>query len=164
MQKLKNKAFMLLVIIRHAEAASSAISDELRPLTAQGQADASSLGQLLARARLELAHIEHSPLLRAQQTAKSIADSFSGASLEQNSLLAPGPDIYDLEASIRHAGHSSMALVFHAPDVSLLASSLLHMSSSSLAFSPGTAMGLKIQGQSCHLLWQIHPLLYRSFL
>ena len=65
---------MLILIIRHAEADVSSISDEKRTLSARGRKDAESLGQLIDSAGIQPDLIEHSPLLRAQQTAAIIAN------------------------------------------------------------------------------------------
>src|SRR6202008_5044885 len=65
---------MNLYLLRHAEAEEEAASDGERQLTERGREQARTVGRFCARNDLYPEKIITSPLARAQQTAKIVAD------------------------------------------------------------------------------------------
>ena len=62
--------------MRHGDAEPSAVSDEVRPLSARGRSEVQEVGRTLV-ARLGIDRIVASPLLRAQETASLITSFYS---------------------------------------------------------------------------------------
>ena len=112
---------VLVYLCRHAQAAAGD-PDELRPLTAEGKADARRLGERLAAGEAPPAVVVSSPLLRARQTAEAIAQA-SGAELRVDARLAPGATAADLRAAVGD-GDLPVATVGHQPDCSEIAVAL----------------------------------------
>jgi phosphohistidine phosphatase len=111
---------MRLVIVRHAEAAAGH-PDELRPLTADGRAQARRLGADLREAGLAPDAVVCSPLLRARQTA---AELLLGEPVVDD-RLAPGatPDAVR-EVAVEHGDGGAVVLVGHQPDCGRAAAEL----------------------------------------
>ena len=65
-----------LLIMRHGDAEPSAVSDEVRPLSARGRSEVQEVGRALV-AHLGIDRIVASPLVRAQETASLVAACFS---------------------------------------------------------------------------------------
>ena len=70
---------MNLYLLRHAEAEEEAASDGERKLTERGREQARTIGRFCARNDLYPEKIITSPLVRAQQTAKIVADELKVA-------------------------------------------------------------------------------------
>jgi len=103
---------MRVVIVRHAEAAPGT-PDELRPLTPDGRAHARTLGAELRAAGLVPDAVVASPLLRARETAASLAFG----DVEIDDRLAPGASPEDVRAVAEEHG-GTVVLVGHQPDCS----------------------------------------------
>jgi phosphohistidine phosphatase len=101
---------MRLVIVRHAEAAPGS-PDELRPLTADGRAQARRLGEELREQSLEPSAVVSSPLLRARETAAALA--LGEPTVDER--LAPGATPDDLRAVAEEHG-GTVVVVGHQPD------------------------------------------------
>ena len=106
---------MLVFLCRHAQAAPGE-PDELRPLTAEGEAQAARLGARLASDGRAPAVVVSSPLLRARQTAAFVARE-TGAELRVDARLAPGAGLAELRAVVSEVGVPT-ATVGHQPDCS----------------------------------------------
>lgn len=119
---------MRLFLVRHAHA-EPGDPDELRPLSERGRDEARALADLLAPA--EPALVLASPLLRARETAASIAKA-SGAELRVDERLAPGAVASDVLEAIEGAG-GTVVTVGHQPDCSEIAFAL---GAGSIAFPP----------------------------
>lgn len=119
---------MQLLVIRHAVAqereafASSGLPDELRPLTTEGVARmrraVRGLRQLVAR----LDRLASSPLVRAHETARIVADGYGVSAVELEDAFAP--DVA-LEAALGWAAEmyaaqrsGTVAMVGHEPHLS----------------------------------------------
>lgn len=105
-----------------AEAAAAGLSEEARPLTIDG-------GQRLARATAMLPGVEPqlqavlaSPLERALQSARLLAQAY-GIAVTRAELLRPGTPPATLDAGLeRFAGSPApVVLVGHEPDLGLIA-------------------------------------------
>jgi phosphohistidine phosphatase len=112
---------VLLVILRHAEAASGE-PDELRPLTAAGRDTARVLGQRLADEGLVPDAVLTSPLLRARETAQELARP-AGLEAEPDERLAPGATAETVRAAAAERGET-VIVVGHQPDCSRVAAAL----------------------------------------
>ena len=116
---------MDLYLMQHGEATAEA-DDPARPLTDVGRA---TVAQVAARARTAGVRIDtcvHSGKLRAEQTARVLADAVAGGRIEPRDGLAPN----DLVAPVvqwlgERTEDSSIALVGHLPFLDRLASSLV---------------------------------------
>lgn len=110
---------MLLYVIRHAEAVDPAecATDEERPLTKKGHAQAKRLAAMLHQQDVRLSVVLSSPLVRAWETAEGvIAGLKPKPSLVECAVLAPGGDSSELAAWLeRQPGDT--ALVGHNPDL-----------------------------------------------
>jgi phosphohistidine phosphatase len=120
---------MRVILVRHAEAAPGE-PDELRPLTADGRAAARALGVELAAAEPDA--VVSSPLLRAWETARSIADA-AGLTADTDERLAPGAVADDLRAVVADRGETVIA-VGHQPDFGVM---VLELTGRAVAFPPG---------------------------
>jgi phosphohistidine phosphatase len=112
---------MQLLLVRHAEAASGT-PDDLRPLTAEGRAQATSLGERLRSEGIEPAVILTSPLLRARQTGELLARELGG-SVAVDERLAPGATPERVTEAASERGGTVIA-VAHQPDCSQIAAAL----------------------------------------
>ena len=130
---------VLLVIVRHAEAASGE-PDELRPLTAAGRDTARVLGQRLADEGLVPDAVLTSPLLRARETAQEIARP-AGLEPEPDERLAPGATADGVRAAAEERGET-VIVVGHKPDCSRVAAAL--GGGEEPAFPPGGMVSLEL--------------------
>ncbi|TVQ62226.1 MAG: phosphohistidine phosphatase SixA [Phycisphaerales bacterium] len=120
---------MQLFIVRHGKAARHSDSgrDADRELTDRGHRQAAYLGDRLLVSDVRPGVIVASPLTRAQQTARPIAELL-GLELRTDERLATGSTaglMIDLIAELHDAGEAAGAIVGHNPDLSLLAARLL---------------------------------------
>lgn len=118
---------MLLLLLRHADAAPQASSDAARALTPKGVAQAKQVGKFCRWNNLEPEIILTSPLARAEQTARLVAEGLDTPKIVTVSpFLASGmqPEtaIQELKACREL---ESVMLVGHEPDLGMLASRLL---------------------------------------
>ena len=109
---------MRIYLCRHAHAEPGE-PDELRPLSAEGRAQAEALGDELASQPEPPRLVLSSPLLRARQTAAAIGRRVA-APVETDVRLAPGASVAGLAAAT--AGRKGpVAAVGHQPDCSEIA-------------------------------------------
>lgn len=113
---------MNLYIVRHAAALppdgdSGSASDTERPLSPRGRERFTGVVRALDRIGVRLARVEHSPLVRAVQTAELLAPLSDGPRTANPALAEPPDD--RLLASLAGA-HDGTALVGHDPHVSEL--------------------------------------------
>lgn len=112
---------MRVYLCRHAHA-DPGEPDELRTLSALGQQQADALGARLAGEDEPPVLVLSSPLLRALQTARTLAGA-AGAELHTDERLAPGATPELLLAAL--AGNQGpVAAVGHQPDCSEIAIAL----------------------------------------
>ncbi|HYM82532.1 MAG TPA: histidine phosphatase family protein [Candidatus Dormibacteraeota bacterium] len=117
-----------LHLLRHAHAGDPTKwrgPDAERPLSAKGIAQAERLGELLARAGFRPDLIVTSPKVRAEQTARIVAEAL-GLTVSVDERLASGFAIDELEALLEGAGRpAAPVLVGHDPDFSELLGDLI---------------------------------------
>ena len=117
---------MDLYLIRHADAQMlgerGITSDEERPLSEDGEAQARALSLMLQQRAGHIDAIFTSPLRRARQTGELIVHDWHGAPELQNcDHLAMGGRRRSLAKFLRQCGGNSVALIGHQPDLSELA-------------------------------------------
>jgi phosphohistidine phosphatase len=110
---------MVAYFLRHADAEPKVTSDNERKLTPKGLGQAEKAGKFLARCGLVPNIILTSPVVRARQTAKIVAEKLGGAEVSEVDWLAGGmtPEtcLMELKAWQEKA---SVLLVGHEPDFS----------------------------------------------
>ncbi len=112
---------MLLFLVRHAHS-DPGEPDELRPLSTRGRGEAQALAERLAAHSTPPRLVLTSPLLRACETAETIATA-TAAELRVDERLAPGASAEQLQDSVD--GESGpVAAVCHQPDCSEIALAL----------------------------------------
>lgn len=116
---------MQLLLLRHADALSSAPSDDLRPLSDKGRQQAQRVARFCKHNDLRPDVILSSPFLRAEETARIVAEELGGE-LVLSSFLAsgmlPSAAMEELRAVARF---DCVMLVGHEPDLGELAGALL---------------------------------------
>jgi phosphohistidine phosphatase len=118
---------MNLYLLRHAEAEAEAASDDERQLTERGREQARTIGRFCARNDLYPGKILTSPMVRAKQTAKIVADELK---ISERIQVCPFAAVgMTAEAALgelkRFEEHSSVLLVGHEPDLSEFVAALL---------------------------------------
>ncbi|HEV8073410.1 MAG TPA: histidine phosphatase family protein [Opitutaceae bacterium] len=160
---------MELYLIRHAHA-TAAGEDSLRPLSDRGREECARLVAFFQRnGALRPAQLWHSPLVRALETARLLAD---GLKLDHALVETPGLLPEDDPAQIAdRIGKSDtidrLAIVGHEPHLSALATLLVRgkdhpaafdlKKGAVLAFAPAGGTHKKTGRPRWHLLWHIEP-------
>lgn len=109
---------MLLFLVRHAHA-DQGEPDELRALSERGRTEAKALAKQLAAHNAGPDLVLTSPLLRARETAKAIADK-AGIDVRVDERLAPGTTVELLREAVQ-GEEGPIAVVGHQPDLSEVA-------------------------------------------
>lgn len=131
---------MLLFLVRHAHS-DPGDPDDLRPLSARGREESRALAERLAAHPAPPRLVVSSPLLRARETAETIAATAS-AELRIDDRLAPGTSADDLLDVVREA-EAAVVVVCHQPDCSEIA---LELTGSDPGFSPGGMAEINLDG------------------
>lgn len=117
---------MKIYILRHGEAEKYAATDFDRELTEQGEADSKNIGAFCVRAKIYFTHIFVSPLTRAKQTARLVAEQLPQAPIEETEFLTPNTDPKNLFNLLRSFTNESRILcVTHEPFASTCISALI---------------------------------------
>ena len=118
---------MELYLLRHAHAGDPAKwdgDDADRPLSAKGRGQAERLGRFLAGIEFEPDAIVSSPKLRAEQTARIVADAL-GRKVVSSERLASGFEVDGLRLLVEETGSPERLMVVgHDPDFSELVADL----------------------------------------
>ncbi len=160
---------MKLIVIRHGDAmdreefARTGASDDLRPLTADGEAELRRVATGLRGEVRTLSTLATSPLVRARQTAVIIADAFGMRAPEITDCLVPGAPMEEFEKwASAHAGDAVVAIVGHEPHLSTLVTWLLTgKAESRVRLKKAGACGIEFEGaprrDSGKLSWLLTP-------
>ncbi|MGA9116925.1 MAG: histidine phosphatase family protein [Bacteroidota bacterium] len=156
---------MIFYLIRHASAerVGGAVStDADRPLSAQGEREARLAGRLMRRLDPSLGAVLTSPLRRAVQTARMVAEAMPRpVPVRESGNLSPGfkPALLLQEVQALGPGFSA-ALVGHQPDLGLLLTLLAGEGDAvHAAFPPGTVAALALEGEGTGLRGELRWLL-----
>ena len=112
---------MQLYLVRHADA-TPGDPDELRPLSDEGREQARELGERMRDDGVVPDVVLTSPLLRARETADTLARA-TGATSEADERLAPGATAETLREAISGRGEH-VVVVGHQPDCGRIAATL----------------------------------------
>lgn len=119
---------MQIYFMRHGKAGDKTQwtgPDEQRPLTDEGCEEMRVVAHGLRRLDLKLDAVLSSPLVRARQTADSVAEAL-GLPVTEAPELAPGCDLDRLAAALRSQRSTGAILVVgHEPDFSTLVGQLI---------------------------------------
>ena len=120
---------MLLYLLRHADANTEADTDDARPLSEKGVAQARKMGRFCETHGVDIALVLSSPVRRAHETAVIFAKQLK-AEIEVVPWLACGARPEAVERELRkYRDYESIALVGHEPDFSGIAAHLLGLPS-----------------------------------
>ncbi len=116
---------MNLYFLRHGEADWPGWNkpDDERPLTKRGKKEMTRIAQFFERLDLQLDQIVTSPLPRAEQTARIVAESL-GLKAPEDELLQPGFGDRELKQLLKKYPVENLMIVGHEPDFSAVISSL----------------------------------------
>jgi phosphohistidine phosphatase len=115
-----------IFITRHGEAGYSGTSDAERPLTDKGIAASKMTGQFCKKIDVAFTEVYSSPMVRAQETAKQIVESFPGVTIHATEYLTPESDPKNIFEEIKHHTRDSQILfVTHEPFASMCISILI---------------------------------------
>jgi phosphohistidine phosphatase len=150
---------MKLYLVQHGEACTKEVNPE-RPLTDQGKADIDRLATFLNQAGVKVERVIHSGKLRAQQTAKQLAQAIAPeVELEVSGLINPNdnPKAFDWQSE---SWDRDTLIVGHLPFMAKLVSHLLIDDENRLitAYQPGSIVCLEhIKAAEWHINWMIRP-------
>lgn len=137
---------MHLLLLRHADAISSARTDDLRPLSDKGRQQARRVAHFCKDRKLMPDLILSSPFLRTEETAQIVAKELE-CEMVLSAFLASGmmptAALEELRAYMRF---NCVLLVGHEPDLSSLASTLLGSANgSAIRMRKATLAGMTIE-------------------
>jgi len=158
---------MHLYLVRHAAAvlpqANGGLSDEARPLTAEGRAQAASLGRAFQQRAVPVDRVLTSPLVRARETAELLAAGLGNPDIlvELCPELAPGGSAKRLAKMLRKLHAQHVVLVGHMPELRQQTAWLIGGKKASIDFAKGGAACVVCdapprQGAGT-LLWMVTP-------
>lgn len=150
---------MNVFIMRHGEAQSSADTDAQRELTAQGKDDIAQMATDYAAALKTVDVIWSSPYVRAQQTAKIMADHLDKSVITQP-FLPPNGNPIDSLAALESHRTETVLIVSHQPLVGILVDSMAGLEPGRYRMGTGALASLKTQVYAngcCDLEWLHQP-------
>ena len=149
---------MELFIVRHGEAGAAA-TDAARELTAQGIREVQEVA-LCARERgVKIAEIRHSGRIRAEQTARLLADTLDPVGgLISTPGLHPDDPVEPVAQSL-FGERSSLMLVGHLPFVGRMCGLLIQGDEerAPVSFPTATLACLSGEDDRWDLSWVVHP-------
>ncbi len=146
---------MRVYIVRHGQAAAAA-SDSARPLSPEGRAEVTRLGDYLAREGIRVSAVWHSSKVRARETAQLLADTGRlGGPLEARAGLRPDDDVSDVAVALE-ASDADVCIVGHMPHISILVYTLA--AGAAVRFDTATMACLeRIAPRAWRVLWHVSP-------
>ena len=149
---------MKLYLVRHGESKPEQ-EDPSKPLTEKGRQDIRHLGRTLKNMNILVPRVFHSGKLRAEETAKLIADSLeTPVAVEQAAGLAPNDDITPtLDWVI--AEEEDLMIVGHLPFMARLLEALVETSDPEElpVFDSGNLVGVERIGERWQIFRHIGP-------
>ena len=160
---------MELYVVRHGIAEFSSLDkpDEDRALTPKGRKRTREVARGLRAIGCRPKLIATSPLVRAEQTARILADVLKPkAGMDVLDFLAPGAAARDVARWLRGCEEESAMIVGHAPDVSRIAGGLLTRGRIDIPFKKAAVCGVAFEDSPTlaagSLLWMLPPNLLRA--
>lgn len=160
---------MDIYFLRHASAGDSTLNptrDDVRPLDKLGIEQSHNVGLALAAMRIGFDAILCSPLLRAQQTAKIVAEEIGHKQkMVTEPALEPGGSFEQfLDILDRHAGRHSILVVGHNPSMTEFLNKLLMGENALDAIEVKKASLAKVEkdGNGAMLKWCLPPKVLRA--
>ena len=135
---------MKLYLLRHADAATEAATDDERTLSTKGVKQSKCVAGFCRQQGVAPVLILTSPLPRARQTAKPVADKL-GIDIETAPWLACGSEPAQILRQL--AGRKevpSLMLVGHEPDFSLLVAALIGAENEAVRVRKATLLLLEV--------------------
>lgn len=150
---------MHIFLVRHAHA-DDGERDAIRPLSRKGHRQIRAISRFLSEHdAFEVEEIWHSPLRRAQETAKLLAGRLRlTAQLREKAGLKPQDDPHSISRRLRQLA-GPVAIVGHDPHLSALASLLVAGSAvpSHFVLKKCAVLRLDRSGNAWSVRWQISP-------
>ncbi len=149
---------MKIYLVRHGEALSSE-ADPQRPLSPKGKTEVQRLAEFLARSKLPVPQIIHSPKLRAQQTAEILATALNAQITLSPSILDSEAEVYPVMSMLPSLSSDTM-LVGHLPMMAKLVSALVVHDENFFPitnYSPGTVVCLEDYEGRWIINWVLPP-------
>ncbi|MCX7846984.1 MAG: phosphohistidine phosphatase SixA [bacterium] len=157
------KRTVIVYLVRHADALAQE-PDHSRPLSPKGEESARRVAEWLARCSLDVPQrVYHSGLLRAEQTARILAEVCAWPAPTATRQLGPTDDPeYWVERLAR--AREPLALVGHMPMLGALAASLLtgDPDGAVLQLKKMSVAALEREDEEWSLRWLIRPALIPS--
>ena len=116
---------MLLYLLRHADADTPAPSDDARALSEKGHGQARKVAHFCEAHDMQVSLVLSSPLRRAHETARPVAETLRAEMLIQQWLASGMSPHAALEELRAYRTQGSVLLVGHEPDFSQFAAHLL---------------------------------------
>jgi len=153
---------MRVYLVQHGEAVAEQV-DPARPLTERGREDVRRIAEFLRRAGVRPDRIEHSGKLRAEQTARIIADNLLGteAGIVVVSGLKPRDPVRPTAERLA-ALKGEVLLAGHQPFMGRLTSYLVtgREEPPIFAFRPGSIACIERTEDGWVLCWALRPELF----
>ncbi|MES2920977.1 MAG: phosphohistidine phosphatase SixA [Verrucomicrobiota bacterium] len=134
---------MKLYLLRHADAATEAATDDERTLSTKGLKQGKCVARFCRQQGVDPVVILSSPLPRAQQTAKPVADKL-GIKIETAPWLACGCEPEQVLRQLAERKEVSLMLVGHEPDFSSLVAALVGAGSEAIRVRKASLVLLEV--------------------
>jgi len=149
---------MRVYIVRHGQAAAAS-TDTARPLSLEGRAEVTKLGDFVARKNIRVSAIWHSPKVRARETAHLLATTGKlGGALEEHTGLLPEDDPAAIVSELDLL-YDDVCIVSHMPFVSYFVSLLVTGTGAPLLrFDTATMACLEREALGAwRIVWHVTP-------
>ncbi|HRU06407.1 MAG TPA: phosphohistidine phosphatase SixA [Candidatus Brocadiia bacterium] len=163
---------MKLYIVRHADALDvgqqGITKDHDRPLSDEGIRRAEEAGRALRAMDVRLDRVGASPLLRASQTARILAQAAApDAPVETCPFLAPGACARDVAGWMNRSTGQALMIVGHMPDLGHITAAFISKpAAAALVFKKGAIACLdfpkRVEPGAAELEWLMQPAQLRA--
>lgn len=137
---------MELLLLRHADAATTAASDDLRPLSEKGRGQARRMGRFCREHEICPEIILTSPLRRTKETAHLAAAELKCEVVEEPFLASGMTPASALDGLRSYNTFKTVMIVGHEPDFSLLAACLVGLKEAdNLRVRKATLIGMDVE-------------------
>lgn len=154
-----------IVLLRHgiAEEKAAGGSDAGRELTPEGRRKMKDIARALAEIFPEAETIYSSPLVRAVQTAESVAKAYGERmSVEQTESLKPGATPREFRKFLESIEIDFAIFAGHEPTMTEIMLDLTGIRAPELSLKKGGFYGVRFEGGAAHLEWMVAPKILRA--